>query len=453
MTLEIFNHRFYKNLDDNTMVTDMADSDIIACYELPCHSQQTRSFKRQEGDPFILSVTLTESRPAQRYNNSTQHFGYPFLIVATEEQAKNLDSIYDLVVERLQKWTTNVRDLHTWEAGRASSPMEEVPIPLAPNTKVETITEFQENGDIVTVTEAVPEEGDIADEKSIVTEQDGDANEEPPRRVGYKKGLFNLRINPGTAQYGVGYSTMASSRVETWDQRVERLKEEESPVLLQEGDSIHCEFDENVRAYYFGEKPRFEHAKWAQWEQFIHPELSASREAASQQKKKGITLQDCLDEFTKEEQLGEDDLWYCPNCKKHQQATKRFDLWSVPDVLVVHLKRFSNNRSLRDKLDTLVDFPLEGLDLTSMVGERQVAKRLSEKGEDPHSLGLQDVDEPLIYDLYAVDEHMGGLGGGHYRAYAHNDPDDKWYHFDDSYVTASQASSCVVSKTIRLVGE
>lgn len=50
---------------------------------------------------------------------------------------------------------------------------------------------------------------------------------------------------------------------------------------------------------------------------------------------------------------------YCPNCKEHQQATKKLDLWSLPPVLVVHLKRFSYSRYMRDKLDTLVDFPIK----------------------------------------------------------------------------------------------
>lgn len=35
-----------------------------------------------------------------------------------------------------------------------------------------------------------------------------------------------------------------------------------------------------------------------------------------------------------------------------------------PQVLVVHLKRFSYSRYSRDKLDTPVGFPLEGLDLS-----------------------------------------------------------------------------------------
>lgn len=49
---------------------------------------------------------------------------------------------------------------------------------------------------------------------------------------------------------------------------------------------------------------------------------------------------------------------YCPNCKKHQQATKKFDLWALPKILVVHLKRFSYSRYWRDKLDTVVEFPI-----------------------------------------------------------------------------------------------
>jgi len=35
---------------------------------------------------------------------------------------------------------------------------------------------------------------------------------------------------------------------------------------------------------------------------------------------------------------------YCPQCKEFVQATKKFDLWKTPDVLVIHLKRFSYDR-------------------------------------------------------------------------------------------------------------
>ena len=63
--------------------------------------------------------------------------------------------------------------------------------------------------------------------------------------------------------------------------------------------------------------------------------------------------------YTSQEKLGADDAWYCPNCQKHQQATKKFDLWSLPEVLIIHLKRFSYNRYWRDKIDTVIEFPVK----------------------------------------------------------------------------------------------
>ncbi|OUC46315.1 hypothetical protein D917_07816 [Trichinella nativa] len=79
---------------------------------------------------------------------------------------------------------------------------------------------------------------------------------------------------------------------------------------------------------------------------------------------KSLYLSECLDLFTTTEKLGEHDAWYCPRCKCHQQATKKFDLWYLPEVLVIHLKRFSASRSFRNKIDTLVSFPITNLDMS-----------------------------------------------------------------------------------------
>jgi hypothetical protein len=74
----------------------------------------------------------------------------------------------------------------------------------------------------------------------------------------------------------------------------------------------------------------------------------------------------------------------------------------------------------------LVDFPLKNLDLRDEVMHWN-----------------QDEDEP-IYDCYAVSNHFGGLGGGHYTAYALND-EGEWSNFDDSRVTKNVDESEVVS--------
>lgn len=49
---------------------------------------------------------------------------------------------------------------------------------------------------------------------------------------------------------------------------------------------------------------------------------------------------------------------YCPSCKQHQLATKKLDLWTLPETLIIHLKRFSYTKFSREKLDTLVEFPI-----------------------------------------------------------------------------------------------
>jgi ubiquitin carboxyl-terminal hydrolase 4/11/15 len=150
------------------------------------------------------------------------------------------------------------------------------------------------------------------------------------------------------------------------------------------------------------------------WDEILtwqDPEIKVKQDLRQKKKKSGITLADCLDEFGKEEILSEADTWYCPRCKEHRRATKKFELWRTSDILVMHLKRFSSSGYRRDKLEILVDFPLEGLDLSSRVVEKQDGK--SE-----------------IYDCFAVDDHWGGLGGGHYTAFAKNFMDGKWYEYN-----------------------
>ena len=144
------------------------------------------------------------------------------------------------------------------------------------------------------------------------------------------------------------------------------------------------------------------------------------------QPKQTTTLTDCFRYFTKREVLSNDDLWFCPKCKKLKRCSKKIDLWLLPKVLIVQLKRFNYNRYFRDKIDLLVDCPLRDLDLSEFVinsDEKSNAK----------------------YDLIAVSNHMGGLGGGHYTAHAKNSIDGKWHTFDDSYVGETHESS-VISK-------
>ena len=92
-------------------------------------------------------------------------------------------------------------------------------------------------------------------------------------------------------------------------------------------------------------------------------------------------------------------------------------------MLVICLKRFSYNRYWRDKLDTHVEFPTRDLDMSPYIINSQHGK--------------------AVYDLVAVSNHYGGMGGGHYTAYAKNKDDGRWYYFDDASVSNASEDSVV----------
>ena len=102
---------------------------------------------------------------------------------------------------------------------------------------------------------------------------------------------------------------------------------------------------------------------------------------------KVVELEDCIEKFMEGEQLDDLNAWYCPGCKRHVCALKMIALWSVPDVLIVHLKRFQfdhcsvSNQVLRSKIDDTVRFPIEGLDLRK------------------HVLGPIDENAPPVYKV------------------------------------------------------
>ena len=154
---------------------------------------------------------------------------------------------------------------------------------------------------------------------------------------------------------------------------------------------------------------------------------AAGVQTRSQHKQSTTSLLDCFKYFTTKETLSDNDQWYCPKCKQLKNASKKIDLWLLPKVLIVQLKRFNYTRHYRDKIDLFIDCPLYDLDLSQFV-------------RNPHEKAN------ARYDLIAVSNHMGGLGGGHYTAHAKNCRDQKWHTFDDSCVSDIDESN-VISKS------
>jgi len=152
-----------------------------------------------------------------------------------------------------------------------------------------------------------------------------------------------------------------------------------------------------------------------------------------------FTLYDCLKEFTKEEVLDGDDAWHCPQCKQPRKATKKLTIMRLPMILIIHLKRFTNQGRWRDKLNTPINFPLMNLDLT-----KYVPPVLPADHGYKIPLELPETTPPFIYDLYGIANHYGTLHGGHYTAFVKNPYKEVWSSFDDSKATNMDESQVVV---------
>ena len=143
----------------------------------------------------------------------------------------------------------------------------------------------------------------------------------------------------------------------------------------------------------------------------------------SNKNEKEINLLDLLENFSQLEQLTEENKWYCPKCKEHQLAEKKIEIFTCPEILILHLKRFKNN----SKLGNLINFPIEGLDMGKYL------------------IYNENTNNDNIYDLFAVANHFGGLHFGHYIAYCKNKIENKWFEFNDSNVSEIDESKIVSS--------
>lgn len=190
--------------------------------------------------------------------------------------------------------------------------------------------------------------------------------------------------------------------------------EPQNEYLIRLGESLVLDWSDNGwRQLFSGEGERGQMTT-ERIDELSDPELAEKKARRAARRKNGVTLEECFEETVKTEVLSEDNAWFCGQCKERRRATKTLEIWTVPDILVVHLKRFGTGRFGRDKVDVLVDFPTEGLSLE-------------------HKVGMPE-GKSLTYDLFAVDNHFGGLGGGHYTAYAQNFVDKKWYDYNGKYI-------------------
>uniref|UniRef100_A0A8C7ZJ35 Ubiquitin carboxyl-terminal hydrolase n=1 Tax=Oryzias sinensis TaxID=183150 RepID=A0A8C7ZJ35_9TELE len=360
---DIYNHRFHRIFATNENLSSIMERDDIYVFEVAVN-------RVEDTDHVVIPVHLREKYKQSGYNHtSTPLFGQPFLIAVPRTLSE--DKLYNMLL--------------------GPGPHLGLAI-FSPKTPSQN-----KNKSLMT--------SQWDQDQELPSENDNSQSEDS---VGGDNELENGVVGPQISSKG--QQAVGHNRKRLFTFQFNNMGKTDFSLIKE--DSRQIRFDEG------------------------HLRLSGRQEAAfdfdkhesmeyKPQKKAFFKLKDCIDLFTTKEKLGADDPWYCPNCKQHQQATKKLDLWSLPPVLVVHLKRFSYSRYMRDKLDSLVDFPLRDLDMSEFL--------------------INPNAGPCRYDLIAVSNHYGGMGGGHYTAYAKNKDDGKWYNFDDSSVSPASEDQIVVS--------
>ncbi|XP_059804109.1 ubiquitin carboxyl-terminal hydrolase 48-like isoform X3 [Hypanus sabinus] len=172
-----------------------------------------------------------------------------------------------------------------------------------------------------------------------------------------------------------------------------------------------------------------------------------------------------LQDFFKTVILDGDNLCYCDTCQKKTKATMRYRCEILPQILVLQLKRFEFDYSMKSfkKLHNKVEIPQRlKFQKNEKVGEpewipystkseessKALRKQQSSSGaesgkrskskevEEKQNLQLDGSQRIFTtYKLFATCDHKGEFGFGHYVAHIRPDTSNKWYNFNDTYVS------------------
>jgi ubiquitin carboxyl-terminal hydrolase 8 len=133
-------------------------------------------------------------------------------------------------------------------------------------------------------------------------------------------------------------------------------------------------------------------------------------------------LYDCLKLFSESENLQQ---VYCSKCGENRNSCRKIEIWKLPPLLIITLNRFKYHGEWREKINTMVDYPLESLNLESFAINKPKNK----------------------YHLYATSNHSGSLAGGHYFALCRLSIPGKWFEFNDEIVREINDLSTIHSPT------
>jgi ubiquitin carboxyl-terminal hydrolase 31 len=140
------------------------------------------------------------------------------------------------------------------------------------------------------------------------------------------------------------------------------------------------------------------------------------------------TLLDCFSHYCTGEVMEGENAWFNDTTKRYQNVKRGMMYWSLPNIMIIDLKRVQYTARGPTKITIPVEIPLRGLNMTSFVNGY---KR-----------------DSYIYDLYAVCNHHGTFSGsGHYTASICT-ASNQWYTFNDENVKQTEMKGDSITSNI-----
>ena len=142
------------------------------------------------------------------------------------------------------------------------------------------------------------------------------------------------------------------------------------------------------------------------------------------------TIHKSMEDFFGVSKVDSETPFRCSKCAKMVPATREIKIYRLPDVLVIHLKRFRHFRLRSSKIDDFVEFP---------VGDEQLSMQPYLSDAAPSSSSLSGSS----YLLRGVVNHYGSVHGGHYKATVRIDNGPStWVEFNDETASATSRGIC-----------
>nr|XP_033780173.1 ubiquitin carboxyl-terminal hydrolase 11 isoform X1 [Geotrypetes seraphini] len=426
MVADVFSHRFYKIYQMEESLSCILDRDDIFIYEISIGALEDDDGGGSED--IVLPIYLRERTQSRDYSDSyygVTLFGHPLLVSVPREKI-SWDSLYQMLLHRLSRYVSQPDsdeeeeseddDLSDKRTNGFSEGEEDESSHRAKST-----CQDQEAG-----SEAEDNQSEESEHEVMSEPSNGEGVGETKRASCSGTSACQQRTDGGSQR-----SSPPSPTIDSQPKRKCRVRRQRRKPLFtlqtvnSNGTSDRSAYQDDGNSVTFNSQPYIALDWDPEMKKLYYDEVEAERYVRNDSmsymlKKNPVKLEKCIDLFTTVETLEEENPWYCPTCKKHQRATKKLDLWSLPEVLIIHLKRFSYTKFSREKLDTLVEFPVRDLDFS-----KYIIKPRTETDPTQYK-----------YDLIAVSNHYGGLRDGHYTTFARNKDTGQWCYFDDSSVSA-----------------